>query len=86
MAWADSRATVDQNEAEDAYMARIRFTGVTELGASTGSGGHGFLWAGVGAGGALAIGGLLILLVLRSRRPAAGGAGAAGGDPQPARP
>lgn len=63
LAWADSRATVDENEAEDAYMARVRFTGVTQLGASTTTPGSTKLsWAVIGAGLALALGGLVLIL------------------------
>jgi hypothetical protein len=84
--WADSRATVDQNEAEDAYMARVRFTGVTQLGVSTAtSGGSKLTWAVVGAGLALALGGLsLMLLGRRTRSPDLERAPGAGSRPQPA--
>lgn len=83
VAWADTRATVEENEAQDAYLSRIRFTGVAGLGASSGSAGSGFLWAGVGAGAALAVGGLLLLVFLR-RSPAVAGSSPPG-EPQPAR-
>lgn len=84
VAWADSRATVDQNEAEDAYMSRIRFIGVTRLGTTAGStGASGIAWAVVGAGAALGVGGLLLLVVSRSRRSAALGAGSGANRPPP---
>jgi hypothetical protein len=84
--WADSRATVDQNEAEDAYMARVRFTGVTQLGVATGtSGGSKLSWAVVGAGLALAFGGVsLILLGRRTKSPELERAPGAGSRAQPA--
>lgn len=83
VAWADSRATVDENEAEDAYMTRIRFTNLAELGATGSSDTGGRLaWAVGGAGAALALGGLFLLLpAVRSRRPVPARAGA--GAPRP---
>ncbi|MDQ6724720.1 MAG: glycoside hydrolase [Actinomycetota bacterium] len=85
VAWADSRATVDQNEAEDAYMARVRFTDVTELGTAAGSNGHGVLWGVVGAGAALGVVGLLLLLFLRRSPSVTGGGTPGGAGAQPAR-
>jgi hypothetical protein len=70
--WADSRATVDQNEAEDAYMARVRFIGVPVLGAtSSTSSGSKLSWALAGAGAALALGGILLFLLARRAPDAA---------------
>ncbi len=74
VAWADSRATVGENEAEDAYLARVRFATMPELGAATSSSGGSHLsWAVVGAGAALGAGGVL-LLILFARSKGAGGA------------
>lgn len=66
VAWSDSRATTDENDAEDVYASRLRFAGVPELGASTSTGGDGLLWGVVGAGAALAAGGLVLLLFRRT--------------------
>jgi hypothetical protein len=63
--WADSRATgADATDAEDVYFSRIRYAAVPELGA----GGGGFsrtLWTLLGAAGALALGGLALVLGTR---------------------
>jgi hypothetical protein len=85
VAWADSRATVDQNEAEDAYMARVRFTGVSQLGASAAtSGGSKLSWAVVGAGLALALGGMCLILLSRRATPAQPERAAVAGASRPA--
>ena len=77
-------AGLDENEAEDAYMTRIRFTGVTELGASTTpSNGARLSWAAAGAGGALALGGLLLFLLAR-RPPRPEAVASAAGQARPA--
>lgn len=78
--WADSRATGDEaTQAEDAYFSRIRYADVAELGAGAGESSR-VLWALLGAGGALALGGLALAVGTRltrgrgepgpSRRPA----------------
>jgi len=84
VAWADSRATVDQNEAEDAYFARVRFADAGQLGAAgSSSGGNRLSWALAGAGAGLGVSGLLFFLLAR-RTPEAGvnrEAAPAGGPP-----
>lgn len=72
VAWSDSRPTgPGGEEAEDAYFSRIRFTAPAALGAAS-SGGSDIAWAGLGAAGALVVGGLALLVA--SRRRAATGA------------
>jgi len=64
--WADSRATgADGTQAEDAYFSRIRYVDPVALGAS--DGGRKFTWAGLGAGVALLVGGLALLVASRLR-------------------
>lgn len=71
IAWSDARATVGENEAEDAYFSRVRFTPVAELGATgTSSGANKLSWGIAGAGMALGVGGLLLLLFLKTGRSA----------------
>ncbi len=71
--WADSRATgADPSDAEDVYFSRIRYAAVPELG--SGGGSNRVLWTVLGAGSALALGGLFLVVGTRlTRRP--GGAG-----------
>ncbi len=64
--WADSRATgADGTQAEDAYFSRIRYVDAVALGGS--DGGRKFTWAGLGAGVALLVGGLGLLVGSRLR-------------------
>ncbi len=64
--WADSRATgAAGEEAEDAYFSRIRYVDPVALGAS--GGGPKLTWAGLGAGVALLVGGLALLVASRRR-------------------
>ncbi len=64
--WADSRATgADGTQAEDAYFSRIRYVDAVALGGS--DGGRKFTWAGLGAGVALLVGGLALLVASRIR-------------------
>lgn len=88
VAWADSRASDGENEAEDAYVSRVRFTGLPELGASVSapSAFDNLLWAVMGAGIALALGGLAFIVVgRRTGRPRGEGAAVAAQESEPAR-
>ncbi|MDQ3305600.1 MAG: glycoside hydrolase [Actinomycetota bacterium] len=78
--WADSRATgADATQAEDAYFSRIRYAGPAELGAGAGEPDK-VLWALLGAGAALALGGLGLVAGTRLTR----GRGEPGPSRQPA--
>lgn len=63
--WADSRATgADPTDAEDAYFSRIRYAVVPELGSDAGESSN-VLWALLGGGAALALGGLALVVATR---------------------
>ena len=68
VAWSDSRPSGDEASAEDAYFSRIRFTPATP--ADEGARGSRWLWAVLGAGGALCVAGAALVLGGR-RAPAA---------------
>ena len=73
--WADSRATgADPTDAEDAYFSRIRYAAVSELGSGAGESGN-LLWALLGAGAALALGGLALVVGTRLIRSRGEGSG-----------
>ncbi len=67
VAWADSRPSSDAGQdAEDAYLSRIRYEAAPDLGATGGGAGESrLLWSLVGAGAALALGGLVLVLGVR---------------------
>ncbi|MDQ3304724.1 MAG: glycoside hydrolase [Actinomycetota bacterium] len=66
LAWSDSRATGPQaQEAEDAYLSRVRFAAPGPLGGD--EGGSEVWWAALVAAGALVVGGLA--LAAAARRP-----------------
>ncbi len=67
VAWADSRPSADAGQdAEDAYFSRIRYEAAPDLGATGGGAGDSkLLWSLVGAGAALALGGLVLVLGVR---------------------
>lgn len=67
LAWSDTRATQGVNDAEDAYFTRVRYAPQPGLGAAPGR--SGWLWAAMGSAATLAVGGALILLVVRGSRP-----------------
>ncbi len=73
LAWADSRPSGDDSDAEDAYLSRIRFPGTEALGAGDD---QQWAWGIVGAGVALGVAGLALFVVVRasrrSGRPAGG--------------
>lgn len=77
LAWSDTRATQGVNDAEDAYFTRIRYAPLPGLDASPER--PGWIWAALGSAATLAVGGALILLVVRGSRP-----GRPGGEPSPA--
>jgi hypothetical protein len=63
--WADSRATgADATDAEDVYFSRIRYTSAAELATDAGEPSR-VLWALLGAGAALALGGLALAVATR---------------------
>lgn len=76
LAWADTRASWQDGDAEDAYFSRIRFGAGTAStpGAAAGSTGTRWLWGATGAAVALVVVGLLLLLGVRTarRRPPSG--------------
>ncbi len=79
LAWSDSRATGRDGDAEDAYFSRVRFTEAPVLGAETTEGSR-WLWGLLGAGAALAVAGLALVIGVRrsgagSTEPEAVGAG-----------
>lgn len=76
--WADTRASNGEFEAQDAYATRARFSdsGSAPAGAPTASGSPA-LWSAVGAGAALALAGLMLLVGTRLSRPAPSGKAAA---------
>lgn len=74
IAWSDSRATTAEGDAEDAYFSALRFpsdgqAGGRHLTSAEGGVGSPWLWGLLGAGTALALGGLLLLLGIRRARP-----------------
>lgn len=69
--WADSRAGAVDFDLEDAYMTRVRHAAPAAAAGTTGGGTSGVLWSVLGAGAALALGGLVLLAgSRRARRPA----------------
>lgn len=66
-AWGDTRAGDDVTNAEDVYFTQVRFAEPTATGAPVTANGS-LLWTVVGAGGALTLGGLVLLLGMRSAR------------------
>lgn len=73
VAWPDTRATTGpEDDAEDAYFSVIRFPqgedGDAQLTSAQGTGSLPWLWAVLGAGAALALAGLLLLVGVRSSR------------------
>ncbi len=67
VAWADSRPSGDHSDAEDAYFSRVRFAAPSELPGAAG-GETPWLWAVLGAGIALAVAGLALVVGLRRSR------------------
>lgn len=66
LTWADSRAGDSDQVAEDAYFTRVRHAPeATELGPTSSSGAT---WGIIGAGAALAVGGLVLLIGMRLTR------------------
>jgi hypothetical protein len=66
LTWADARAGDAENVVEDAYFTRVRHTAApTEVGPAPTSG---TAWAIIGAGAALAVGGLVLLIGMRLTR------------------
>ncbi len=77
--WPDSRATgAEGTDAEDVYFSRIRYAAAPELGSGAG-GPSRAIWALLGAGVALALGGLALVLGTRLTR----GRGEPGRSPEP---
>lgn len=72
LAWSDSRATGRQGDAEDAYFSRVRFAPPAEL-AGNEAGGARWLWGVSGAGIALALAGLALVVGTRWSRAGRGG-------------
>ena len=68
VAWADSRPSGDDSDAEDAYLSRIRFPGA-ELASSEA---QPWAWGVVGAGVALAVAGVALFVVVRASRRSSG--------------
>lgn len=69
--WADSRAADPELQVEDAYMTRVRHAPAAAAVATTGGGESSVLWSVLGAGAALALGGLVLLIGSRRARRAA---------------
>ncbi len=63
--WADSRASAQDGGAEDAYFSRLRFADAALPGSALGE--SSWVWALLGAGGALALGGLALFVLARRR-------------------
>lgn len=69
--WPDSRAGSPELQAEDAYFTRVRLAGAAGDGAVADASDDRVMWGVLGAGAALAVGGLVLLLGTRfaRRRP-----------------
>lgn len=76
VAWSDSRATTGEGDAEDAYFSAVRFPGAAEADAAgaPSADGSAWLWGVLGAGAALAVAGVLLLVGVGGARRRAGGA------------
>ncbi|MDP8927878.1 MAG: glycoside hydrolase [Actinomycetota bacterium] len=72
IAWADSRASGKNGEAEDAYFTRVRFGVPVEPTAASAVTESRVLWSGLGAGGAFALAGLLLFVGVRFMRAKSG--------------
>lgn len=71
LTWADARAGDSEQVAEDAYFTRVRHApAATDLGPAASS--SGATWAIIGAGAALAVGGLVLLIGMRVTRGGSG--------------
>lgn len=71
LAWDDTRNGHDGNEAQDIYATRARFVPAAEFFGGAGDDrGAQAVWAGSGVGGALLVGGGVLLLLTRSMRRA----------------
>jgi hypothetical protein len=70
IAWADSRATGREGDAEDAYFSRVRLTAAATGGEAGAGGGPRWAWVLLGAGGALSLAGVALVAVVRRSRSA----------------
>lgn len=71
VAWGDTRAGADPAEAEDTYFTQVRHPGPSAGGSAVQASGlanGGLLWSGLGAGVALAVAGLILLIAMRTSR------------------
>lgn len=70
VAWADSRPSGEDSDAEDAYLSRIRFPGSEPLAAASDE--QPWAWGVLGAGVTLAVAGLALFVVVRASRRSGG--------------
>lgn len=68
IAWADSRASGMNGDAEDVYFTRVRFGEAVGSESSLAASGDRAMWIGLGAAGALGVAGLLLLVGVRVAR------------------
>lgn len=68
IAWADSRATGKDGDAEDAYFTRVRFATPLEPTATSAATESRLMWSGLGAGGGFVLAGLLLFVGVRLAR------------------
>ncbi|HWB73262.1 MAG TPA: hypothetical protein VG452_13700 [Egibacteraceae bacterium] len=66
VAWDDTRNSSDQTHSQDVYFTRVRFSSPAGVFQPTADDGRALLWAGMGAGTALAVGGLILVLGTRA--------------------
>lgn len=66
--WSDARASSGEFDAEDAYFTRLRFDAAEPAAAAAAPAGTGWLWAVLGGGAGLLVGGLVLVLALRAGR------------------
>lgn len=66
--WDDTRNGTEVTGTQDIYFTRVRFSGPDDVFPGSGSRASSVVWALAGAGGALALGGILLLLATRRSR------------------